>query len=222
MGKKATNQVDKAKPYIKAPRKTDKQKVSVTRSVTTSMQGSPAWNSDPALQAASTVWNQRADAIEAGAKVVSDLHSKLKTAEGALLGLRRDWSVATQHMVATVAIHCNGSADEAVALGFDVQTRAPKVPQTAPADLAVQPGKAAGEVVATWSKGTARNGFIVQHATDVANPATIAAPAPSTRPKFTLKGAQSLSTVFFRVAAIDPMVEAGRSDWSAWVSGSAK
>jgi hypothetical protein len=72
--------------------------------------------------------------------------------------------------------------------------------------------------VVAWSRGTARYGFVVQRAADVANPATYASAVPCTKTKYTLAGAQSASVVHFRVAAIDPIASAGVSPWSDWVS----
>jgi len=211
-----------AKPYIKAPRKTDVAKIHVTRSTTTSMQGSSGWATAPAVQAASVVWNQKADALEANAKVIADFRSKLKIAEANQSGLRRDWSIATDHMIATVAIQCGGSADDAHGFGFDVLTHTPVGLLPAPQDLTTKPGKAVGELVLSWKRGIATHGFIVQHAVDVANPATVSAPVPCTRTKYTLKGALSSSVVHLRVAAIDPIAEEGHSPWSDWVAGTVR
>jgi len=83
-------------------------------------------------------------------------------------------------------------------------------------------GKAAGEVVLTWHRGNAAHGFLVQHATDVANPATYSLLMASTRAKYTLKGAQSSTIVHFRVAAIDPASATGASPWSDWVAGTVR
>jgi hypothetical protein len=79
-----------------------------------------------------------------------------------------------------------------------------------------------GEAVFSWDVGNARHGFIVQHATDVANAATHSANLPSTRATFTLKGGTPSSTVHFRVAAIDPSSETDMGPWSDWVSGLAR
>jgi hypothetical protein len=86
----------------------------------------------------------------------------------------------------------------------------------------VTPGKGLGEAVFAWKRGSARHGFIVQHATDVANPATISGNIPCTRAKYTLKGGQPLMLVHFRVAAVDPTVEGGHGPFSDWVAGMAR
>jgi hypothetical protein len=72
--------------------------------------------------------------------------------------------------------------------------------------------------VVVWQRGTAKHGFVVQRAADVANPATYASAVPCTKTKYTLTGAQSATVVHFRVAAIDPTAPAGVSPWSDWVA----
>jgi len=91
-----------------------------------------------------------------------------------------------------------------------------------PEDLSVNPGTLPGEVVSTWTKGVAIHGFLVQHATDPTNAATISPPIASTKPKLTLEGLTSNPNVSFPVAAIDPASPTGQSPWSAWVVGNAR
>jgi hypothetical protein len=117
---------------------------------------------------------------------------------------------------------CNGSAEKVTGLALDVETRARLGALGAPADLAVNPGAGSGEVAASWLRGNARHGFVVQHATDAANPATYAPPMPWTKTRFTLGGLAPNATVSFRVAAIDPTSATGASPWSAWVVGNAR
>src|ERR1700722_18495694 len=52
---------------------------------------------------------------------------------------------------------------------------------------------------------------------------TSSPPAACTRTKYTLGGlAPSGSSVFFRVAAIDPLAVTGQSPWSAWVAATVR
>ena len=48
-------------------------------------------------------------------------------------------------------------------------------PLPMPANLTGLPGIAVGDARISWALGLARHGFLVQHATDVANPATYSA-----------------------------------------------
>ena len=186
------------------------------------MQACSSWNQAPAVQAASKAWNNAADAIEGNAKVVADLRSKLAAAEAAQRGLRRDWNDALKQIIATVAMFCQGSADQVHAFGLDVLTHVVLGLLATPGNLATKPGTAFGEAVFSWSRGSARHGFLVQHATDVTNASTVSAAVPCTRSKFTLQGAPPSSVVHFRVAAIDPAAPSGQTPWSDWVAGTVR
>jgi hypothetical protein len=91
-----------------------------------------------------------------------------------------------------------------------------------PVGLAVHPGKITGETEATWTRGNAHHGFLVQHAVDPGNPATVSLPQACTKTTFKLDGMPSGAGVSFRIAAIDPASATGQTSWTAWVAGSAK
>jgi len=213
--------VDRAAAMIKKATNTDILKVSVTRSISLAAQQSPDWGSAKDIQTAVVVWNGGADAIETNAKVITDLREKVKTAEAKQNGLRRDWVAARGQVVSSVTVFCGGSADKVKAFAFDVRTRSKLGALSAPSELTVNPGTGVGEAAVLWMKGLATHGFIVQHATDPSNPATLSTPMPSTKPKLTLDGLPSKANVSVRVAAIDPASSTGQSPWSAWVVGNA-
>jgi hypothetical protein len=213
--------VDRATPVIRKSKSTDAAKVAVTRSITTAMKAAPQWNL-PAIQTAQAAWNTAADAIESNAKSIADLRSKLAQAEATQRANRQSWIVATRQMTSNVEVVCQGSPDLVHGLGFDVLTHGPAVAQAAPSGVVALPGTVGGEAVVSWQRGSGRHGFIVQHATDVANPATLSAAIPCTKTKYTLEGAPSLSIVHFRVAAIDPTSSTGQSPWSDWVTSTVR
>jgi hypothetical protein len=217
--KKKAKPVDTAMPIIRKPKHKDGDKISVTRATTTAMKASPTWNNAPTLQAVTTDWNANADAIEGNAKVIYDLRLKLAAAEANQRELRRNWNDVTRQVLATVATVCQGSADQVHQLGLDVLTHEALGPMPAPGGLGTAPGPLPGEAGFTWDRGSARHGFIVQHATDATNVSTVSAPIPCTKSKFTLAGAQSSTVVYFRVAAIDPTSATGQGPWSDWVAG---
>jgi hypothetical protein len=213
--------IDRAQPSIRKPKGTDLAKVQVTRNITATMQGSQAWSGSPEIQAVATAWNKGADAIEANAKIVTDLRGKLSLAEAEQRTLRRDWNAVTRTVVATVAPHCQGSADLVHALGFDVRPQGSVGPVSVPTGITAAPGKAPGEVLVRWQR-SGRRSVAVQHATDVANATTLSAPIPRTGTKYLLKGVLPSSTVYFRLAEVDPNAPSGLGPWSDWVAGTAK
>ena len=222
MSSKKVKPVDRAVPVMRKPRLTDSAKVECTNTTVTSMQGSPLWNANPALQAAASTWTTKSGALGSNAAVIADLKSKLAIAQASQRTLRRDWEDGLKHVITNVTMVTEGSADLVHELGFDVRTHVtPSGLLPAPTGFAMVHGKVPGELVAKWNRGNARHGFILQRATDVANPATISAAIPCTAPKHTLKGLASGTSVHVRVAAIDPASELGQSPWSDWVGGTA-
>jgi len=224
MSKKAkTKVVDKASATIRLATLTDAQKVSVARDVTTSAKHGPGWATAADLQSATVAWNKAADLLESNATQIGQLKLQLHTLETQQLGNRRAWRAAKKQVLGAADVLCAGSADDLKAYGFEVLTRiSAGTPVATPDNLTTAPGKAVGQVVVSWLKGGARHGFVVQHGTDVANAASYSAPIPCTTTKYTLSGAPSGSTVYFRVAAIDSSSTTGQSAWSAWVSGTVR
>jgi hypothetical protein len=224
MSKAKKTPVDRAVARIQKPKSTDAQKVNVTRSTLHGMQNSPNWAAATDLQAAVKPWSATADAMEANATVIANLRKQVAAAEAKQLTLRRDWHVETTHVLSVATLFCGGSADTVKSFTLDVASHGRIGLLDVPADLAVHPGKVGGEVDGSWSRGNARHGFLVQHATDPANPATVSAPTACTKSTFKLGGLPSGASVSVsvRVAAIDPASPTGQTPWSAWVLGSAK
>jgi hypothetical protein len=214
--------VGRALPVIRKPKGSDVDKIGVTRSTTTAMQGSSTWTGSPALQAVTKTWNASADSIESNAKVIADLRSKLAVAEAAQRGFRADWTVETRQVLAIAASVCQGSAELVQGLGLDVLAHGVSVPLGAPQNLATSQGAALGTAALTWARGNALHGFVVQHATDPANPATLSVPVPCTRVRFTFVGGTSSTVVHLRVAAIDPTSLTGQSPWSDWIAATVR
>ncbi len=213
---------DQATATIKKSTRTDALKVSVTNELSQAMPQSPSWAVALDVQAAVKVLAANAAALGANATLISTLRAQLATAEAKQQGLRRDWGAAKSQVTSTVTVFCAGSADMVASFNLDVESHARLGPLGSPVDLSVNPGKNLGDVVGTWEKGIAAHGFLVQHATDPTNPATISAPVASTKARFTLGGLPQGATVSIRVAAIDPASPTGQSPWSAWVLGNAR
>ena len=216
------SKINRAVATIKTSTTTDALKVSVTHSLAAAMPKSQDWAAATDVQAAVTVWTANADAMDANAKVIAGLRAQLGTAEAKQEGLRRDWAASRKQVVSCVTVYCGGSADKVKGFSLDVIRHGRLGALDAPVGLTVNPGAAPGEVVSKWTAGIAQHGFVVQHATDPGNAATISASIPRTRPRFTLDGLPSNANVSVRVAAIDPAVPAGQSAWSAWVVGNAR
>lgn len=215
--------VERATPIIKKAKGTDAAKAEVTRSSTVSMKASPDWaNAPAAVQSATVGWNTAADDLEANAKNIVQLKDQLATAEAKQRSLRRKWNDATRQILGAIAVFCDGSTDMVHGFGFEVLTRHALGPLSPPSALTTQSGPEPGEATVKWARDSAHHGFLVQHATDVANAATFSAGIPCTKSKFTLDGLQASSVVHFRVAAIDPSSKTGLTAWSDWIAATAR
>ena len=215
--------VNKATPVIKKAKGTDLAKASVTTSLVVSMKASPSWaNAPTAVQLAATGWTEAADALASNATLISQLKDQLATAEAKQRSLRVKWGEATRQVLGTIAVWCDGSPDMVHGLGFDVFARSGLGPLTPPTALTTNPGPNPGEATVKWARGVAHHGFLVQHATDVANAATFSVAVPCTKSKYTLEGVQPSSVVHFRVAAIDPSSKTGQTAWSDWIAATAR
>jgi hypothetical protein len=162
-------------------------------------------------------WDGDATNIDAQAKVLAALRAELKTAVAKLASLRCDWQTSKVQVMSIATSVCAGSPDRVKALNLDVVAHARLGALAAPIGVAGVPGVGNGEVTLAWTKGNVIHGWLVQYATDPANPASFSAAIPSTKRKITLSGLPHGANLSFRVAAIDPASTTGLTPWSAWV-----
>jgi hypothetical protein len=174
------------------------------------------------VQTATIGWNAVADQLDANATNLLQLRDQLATAEAKQRTLRRKWSDATRQILSAIAVYCDGSTDMVHGFGFGVLTHRLLGSLLAPTNLTTSSGPNPGQATVKWARGTAHHGFLVQHATDVANATTYSVGIPCTKSKFTLGGVPSSSVVHFRVAAIDPSAATGVSPWSDWIAATAR
>jgi hypothetical protein len=214
--------VDRAVATTKRSTRTDVEKVQVTHEISAAMPQSSDWATATDLQTLVKAWVADADAIDAQAKVVAGHRADLKTSVAKLLTLRRDWQVSRTQVLSAATALCSGSADRVKALNLDVLTHERRGLLEALSGVTVTPGKFPGDVVVAWARGLAEHGFLVQHATNPADAATISASIPCTRRKLTLSGMPVGANLSCRVAAIDPASPSGMTAWSAWVVGNAR
>ena len=222
MSNKKNAAVVKAVATIKKSMTNDTEKVSVTGSTAQAMQQSASWATATDVQASVKTWTAAATNLDTNAKAILALRAQLVAAELKQEGFRRDWAAAKTQVLSNVTVFCGGNPETVTGFNLDILSRARIGVLEAPINLAVNPGAGPGEAVGTWAKGVAIHGFVVQHATDPTNAATVSAPTPSTKVRFTLGGLPSGANVSMRVAAIDPASATGQSPWSAWVVGNAR
>jgi len=214
--------VDRARPQVRQATKTDTDKVKATQALQASMAASPDWAQASDVQGASQALGTHAAEMSANADAIRALLDQAKALEDKQRVSRRNWQSALRHLKSTVEVLCKGSGDMVKGFGFEVQSRAIRGPLAAPSGLALSKGVNNGEVRAEWLRGSARHGFVVQHATDPANQATYSVPVSSTRSRCTLGGLPPATLVYVRLAAVDPNAPDARSPWSDWATETAR
>jgi hypothetical protein len=222
MSKKNGPHVDRAVPTLRTPKRRNADKVAVTTSLSATMKASPGWVQAVSVQPALAELESHAHDIATSLATIQGLEQQLTLAKAAMLSQGRKWQTSYEHLLSTVEVYADGSVEVVKGFGLEVRsTSATLGPVAVPANLVLSTGKKTGEVKAQWSK-TGHVGYVVQQATDPANPATFAAPHAWTKTKYTLGGLPSGAIVYFRVAAIDPSSSSGQSPWTAWTSGAAR
>jgi hypothetical protein len=189
------------------------------------MKASASWPQAADVQTAVAKWSTAASDIAANAAVVAQLKDQLAAAVGKQRSLRHTWSVCTSQVLTSVDAFCANSPALIEGFGLVAVTNTAHALLGVPTDIATSPGPLPGESRLTWARGLAIHGFLVQHATDTGNPATMSPSIPCSKVKYTyapLPAPPSGSSVFFRLAAIDPHAAIGQSPWSAWVAGTVR
>jgi hypothetical protein len=208
----------RAKPATSLARRTTVEKVSLTRSLSTSMKASSHWSSAAELQSSVASWNQLADALEANAGLIKHLRDQLAQAQLDQRSITQNWAAAAKHVFSNVDILAGGDAETMVSLGFTPAVRAPISVPNVPDHVTSVPGKLSGQATVKWDPGVhGHHGYVVQHGADAAT-AAASAPIVCTRRRYDITGASPASVVQFRVAAVDSSSPTGQTAWCPWVA----
>jgi hypothetical protein len=103
-------------------------------------------------------------------------------------------------------------------LGVDVVERQAKPNATVPANLRPMKGKTPTVASVRWDPTDGAHGYMLQHATNTADPTTYVAPFSLTAARYHLGGQTSGTTVYFRVAALDADLPGSQTGFTAWVA----
>jgi hypothetical protein len=212
----------RVRPKLNKPKVTTVDKVSFTRSFSTSFKASPQWSTATELQGAVTSWNTTADALEANAATITLLRDQLRTAMLTRRSQLQQWGIETTHVVSCVTVLAGGDAEVLHGLGVEAVLPSAHVALAVPGPIVIVPGSISGQAKVTWTSSADHHGYVLQHASDVANAATISNSVVCTKRRFLLTGALAASVVHVRVAAIDPSSPTGQTEWSEWFAGSVR
>ena len=208
----------RATPTTPKPRHTTADKVSLTRSLTTSMQASSHWPAATELQSSVTSWNTLANALEANAALIAHLHDQLAQAQLSQRLTLQNWAAGAKHVFSNVDILAGGDVETIQSLGLVPVVRGAPIAQLVPDHITSVPGTLSGQAVVKWDPGVkGRHGYVVQHGTDVAT-AAATVPVVFTKRRYVITGASPASVVQLRVAAVDSSSPTGQTAWSPWVA----
>jgi hypothetical protein len=178
---------------------------------------SPDWATATDVQTATTAWETENTRLDEQNQLVAELENKLKTARSNQRALMRRWDVRKRGLLSAVDAACNGSKDKVQAFGFGVQQRTALPLAEVPEGLRGRRSKRVGTATAVWNAPRGHQGFIVQYATDLTNPATYSPLIMVSRGKFEVTGQTPGSKVYFRVLALEPSLPTGQTEFTPWV-----
>jgi hypothetical protein len=214
--------VDRAVPVVRLPKRRTADMVTTTASLSASMKQSPDYAQATAVQTALASLEGGANDIAGTLASIKALDDQLVVLKASLLSQSRKWQTSLKSLLGAVEVFGNGSVEVVKSFALEVRSFSALGLLAAPVNLTLKQGKDAGTVQAKWTRGNATHGFVVQHATDPANPATFSTPQTWTKSKYTLGGLPSGSNVYFRVAAVDPRATSALGPFAAWASGTAR
>jgi hypothetical protein len=145
-------------------------------------------------------------------------HARTSTAITNEAQLVRSWGKNRRALVSAIDLFADGSKDVVQSLGVDVEERQPKPNATVPANLRPMKGKTPTVASVRWDPTAGAQGYMLQHATNTADPTTYAAPFSLTTVRYHLGGQTSGTTVYFRVAALDDNLPGSQTAFTAWVA----
>jgi hypothetical protein len=210
--------VDRAEPVLTKPSNTPAEKVSAANIHIAAVKNSADWATATEVQTAAAAWSTENDNLAAGNKLVAECKSTLAAAQANLLTLKRRWELRKNGLLNAVNAVCDGSKDKVQGFGLGVVVRKPQQAAEVPEGLRGKRSKTVGTVTVVWPTRRHNRGFLVQYATDPANPATYSVPRASSKGKFELAGQTPGATIYFRVLAFDPWSPNGQTDYSPWVA----
>ncbi len=215
-----TSPIDHAVARFTEPMVTPEEKILAGGNYIAAIKASVNWGLPAAapLQTAVGFWATENTNLTTGAALVASLEKQLAAAHAAQLTNLRRWGTRRVGVLNALNVLCDGSKDMMATFGVAVAEPAAHVAASVPVDLKSVKSATTGVAAVKWW-GTPKNadGFMVQHATNTADPTTYSAAIPCTKRSFQLPGQTPAATIYFRVAAQDPSLPGGVTAWTAWV-----
>jgi hypothetical protein len=218
----ATPKVPKANHATATFRKsygTDAEKIDACTDQTTAMAASPDWANAADLQKSAAAWTATTAAMKTTITSIDGLRAQVAQLIVTLNTQRGTWIANRKATISALSLYCNGSAKMIEGFGADVFTHTVGGTILVPSGLSTMPGVNAGTVDFMFDDTVNRYGFVVQFATNIADPTTYSPQIPCHQGFFSLDGQTSGATLQFRAAAVDPTQRFHMTGWSPWVAG---
>jgi hypothetical protein len=213
-----TSKADHAVARFTEPMETEAEKVSAANTHIASIKASSNWAAATGVQAATNDWATATAAVQAGTQSIATLEKALGVARTSQLANLRRWGLQRQALLGAINLFSDGSKDTMATFGVAVAAPTEHQPAAVPVGLMGRKETLSRTVAWEWFL-TPRNrgGFMVQHATNVADATTYSPPTACSRRSFKLTLQAPGTTISLRVMALDPTLPSGQTDWSGWV-----
>ncbi len=201
------------------PMETEAEKVAGAKTHIAAIQASANAAAATGVETATNAWATETTNLDTGAQNIASLEKQLGVARTNQLATVRRWGVRRAAVLNALNIFCDGSKDTMLTFGVAVAEVTTREVASTPVGLAARNGKVAR--VAGWQwylTAKNRHGFMVQHATNVADATTYSPPTSCSKRSFKLLLQTPGTTISLRVMALDPALPTGQTDWSGWVS----
>ena len=182
------------------------------------IKGSPAYLLAPDVEAAIPLWETENANLAANDQKKEKARQALAQAEADEITIMRHWGLRRLGVLHAVNVYCDGSKEKVQSFTLPRIQRKKLPPATVPTKLGAAKSKKPTSAVVAWGRTKGNHGYMVQHATDLNDPATLSAPIMCKRARFALPEQTLGATIHFRVLALDPSLPGGQSDYTAWVA----
>jgi hypothetical protein len=211
---------DNARATMKGLTRTPEEMVATGTDAIDSLTASPQLAGAGGVKTALALFVTENGNLDAQNKKITKLHQDLTRAEADRVTTVRRWGLRRAGVLHEVNVECDGSKEKVQSFNLPVIVFGTKTQLTTvvPENVHQAKSKKPTTPVVAWNANKRHHGYMVEYATDPANPATYSKPAMVKRARFALVGQTLGAVLHFRVLALDPALPLGQTDYSAWVA----
>jgi hypothetical protein len=211
-----SNEVEHAIARLPEAFKTPEDMVVVGSKHTTAIKNNA--NASPEVLDAAAKWDAATKALDASNKGVDAAVLALQNARTTRAGSMRDCRARARGCLNAITVQAAGSEQVIKDLSMDVAERLESPLETVPQGLLGVRSATSAAAGWAWTTHNGNHGYMVQFATDVANPATYSAPVHCTKGQFHATAQTPGATLHARVAALDSRLPGGQTAFSTWIA----